>query len=355
MSAGGFPILLIRLGEIMARKTNAEQFIIGIDIGGTKIAGGVTNLKGRLKECAVVPTLADKGKDKSLGQVFGLIERLVKLAGGKERILGIGICSPGPLNPTTGVVLNTPNLPGWHNLPLAGMVQERFDLPALLENDANAAGLAEVLFGSAVGCRNAFYVTLSTGIGTGIIIDRRIYHGKNGVAGEGGHVVVDHRSPYACGCGTRGCIEAIASGPGMARRARVLLEQEYPAPSLLRIMTRGDLSCLTPKMIGDAAKRRDQTALAILNETATYLGIWLGGIVSLLDPEAIVIGGGVSQIGRPLFERIREAVPKYTINRQFVSELPIVPAKLQTNVGVYGAASLFLPFSSPGQGSQTLK
>ena len=327
----------------MTKTGRSQQLILGIDVGGTKIAGGLVTLKGRMTTCMVVPTLAEKGREISLGQLYRLIERLLKLAGGKENVRGIGICAPGPLNPTSGIVLNPPNLPGWRNVPLADLVRRRFGLPSLVENDANAAGLAEVLFGSAVGCRDAFYVTLSTGIGTGIIIDRKIYHGKNGVAGEGGHVVVDHRSPYLCGCGSRGCIEALASGPGMARRARVLLEQEHGAPSLLRTMTGGDLSRLTPKMIADAAKHRDHVARTILDETAFYLGVWLGGMVSLLDPEAIVIGGGVSQIGKPLFDKIRATVPNFTINRQFVRGLPIVPAKLHTNVGVYGAASLFLP------------
>ena len=140
---------------------------------------------------------------------------------------GIGICAPGPLNPKTGVVLNPPNLPGWRDIELAKLVEKEFGVPAKLENDANAAGLAEVLFGAAVGYKDVFYVTVSTGIGTGIIINRKIYHGKNGIAGEGGHVSIDYRSPYRCGCGTYGCIEALAAGPAMARRARVMLEQEH--------------------------------------------------------------------------------------------------------------------------------
>jgi glucokinase len=327
----------------MAKTKATQQLTIGIDIGGTKIAGGLVTAKGRLAKSLVVPTLADKGLETSLGQVYRLIERMIRLGGGKANLRGIGICAPGPLNPRTGVVLTPPNLPGWRNVPLARLVRERFALPAVVENDANAAGLAEVLFGAAVGCRDAFYVTVSTGIGTGVIIDKKIYHGKNGVAGEGGHIPIDFKSPYVCGCGTRGCIEALASGPGMARRARVLLEQEHAAPSLLRTLTKGDLGRITPKMIADAARRGDRIAQSILEDTAFYLGVWLAGMVSLLDPEAIVIGGGVSQIGKPLFDKIRETVPKYTINRAFVPTLPILPAKLQENVGVYGAASLFLP------------
>jgi glucokinase len=320
-----------------------RQLIVGIDIGGTKVAGGLVTHKGRVVKSLIVPTRAEKGLEASFGQITYLIERLIRLAGGKQHVTGIGICAPGPLNPKTGVVINPPNLPGWRNVHLAHMVGKHFDLPAKVENDANAAGLAEVLFGAAVGYRDIFYVTVSTGIGTGIIIDKKIYHGKNGVAGEGGHVSIDYRSPYRCGCGTVGCIEALAAGPAMARRARVQLEQEHTTPSLLRDMTRGHLELITPKMIEDAARQRDRVARAIIDETGFYLGVWLAGMITLFDPEAIVIGGGVSRIGKPLFDKIRETIPQYTINRRFTAKLPLLPAKLQKNVGVCGAASIFLP------------
>ncbi|MBZ5544846.1 MAG: ROK family protein [Acidobacteriia bacterium] len=216
-------------------------------------------------------------------------------------------------------------------------------MPAKVENDANAAGLAEALFGAAVGYRDIFYVTVSTGIGTGIIINKRIYHGKNGVAGEGGHVSIDIRSPYRCGCGTLGCIEALAAGPAMVRRARVRLEQEHGVPSLLRELTKGHLSQITPRMIEEAAQKRDPIAKGIIDETGFYLGAWLAGMITLLDPEAIVIGGGVARIGKPLFDKIRKTIPQYTINRRFAAKIPLLPAKLQKNVGVFGAASVFLP------------
>jgi len=290
-----------------------------------------------------VPTRAAEGLETSLGQIRGLIANLVKHAGGRDRVLGIGICAPGPLNPKTGLVINPPNLPGWRNVQLSRLIEKEFKIPTKVENDANAAGLAEVLFGAAAGYRDIFYVTVSTGIGTGIIINKKIYHGKNGVAGEGGHVSIDYRSPYRCGCGTQGCIEALAAGPGMARRARVRLEQEHSAPSRLRELTQSHLSRITPKMIEEAARAGDRVAKEILDETGFYLGVWLAGMITLFDPEAIVIGGGVAKIGKPLFDKIRETIPHYTINRLFAQKTPLLAAKLQTNVGVFGAASLFLP------------
>lgn len=320
-----------------------RKLIMGIDIGGTKVAGGLVTPKAHLVKSSIVPTRAEEGFKTSFEQIVRLIGDLIRHAGGKQSIVGIGMCAPGPLKPETGLVINAPNLPGWRNVKLAKKVEERFGLPAKVENDANAAGLGEVLFGAAVGRRDVFYVTVSTGIGTGIVINKRIYHGANGVAGEGGHVSIDYHSSYRCGCGTLGCIEALAAGPAMARRARVRLIQEHNEPSLLRQLAHGRLSQITPKMIEQAARAGDRVAKFIIEETGFFLGVWLGGMITLLDPEAIVIGGGVARIGKPLFDKIRETIPRYSLNRFLASKVPLLPAKLQKQVGVMGAASLFLP------------
>ena len=186
-------------------------------------------------------------------------------------------------------------------------------------------------------------MTVSTGIGTGIIINRRIYHGKNGAAGEGGHVSIDFQSHYRCGCGALGHIEALASGPAMARRARVRLEQEHTTPSRLREVTRGDLSRITPELIEKLARAGDGVAKAGIDQTGFYLGVWLAGMITLLDPEAIVMGGGVARIGKPLFRTIRDTILQYTLNPGLAAHTPLLPAKLEKLVGVFGAASLFLP------------
>jgi glucokinase len=249
-----------------------------------------------------LPTRAEAGFDVSLGQIFTVIEECLT-----TDVRAIGICAPGPLNPKTGVVINPPNLPGWRNVPLADIVSEKFELPCSVENDANAAGLAEALYGAARGYSSVFYVTLSTGIGAGIILDGRIYHGKNGAAAEGGHVSIDYRSPAICNCGVPGCIEALASGSALAARG------------------------LDPRKLKECE----------LDELADMIGAWLGGVVSLLDPDVIVVGGGLSRIGKPLFTRLRRIAPRRTIN-QFAAQTPIVPAALAENVGVLGAASVML-------------
>jgi len=318
-----------------------DKMIIGIDVGGTKVAGGLVDRKGRLYKAITLPTKASDGFEVSFGQVAAVIRRLVKQAGGPDHIKGIGLCCPGPLNPRTGMVINPPNLPGWVNIPFAGRVEKQFQIPTRLENDANAAGLAEVLFGAAVGYTDVFYVTVSTGVGTGIIINKRIYHGKNGFAAEGGHVTIDYRSPYICGCGTPGDIEALAAGPAIVRRTIVRLEQEHTVQSLLRELAKNDLRRLTPEMIQECAASGDGVARAIIEETGYLLGVWLASMITLLDPDAIVIGGGVSRIGKPLFNMIRKTIPHYTVNRQ-AKNTPVLPAKLQNDVGIFGAASLFL-------------
>ena len=320
-----------------------EQVIVAIDLGGTKVAGGLVDLKGRLRKPLSVPTRAAEGFKTSYGQVERLAERLVHMAGGRQKVRGIGICSPGPLNPKKGLVINPPNLPGWVNIRFADMISEHFGLPCKVENDANAAGLAEALFGTAVRYSDVLYATVSTGIGTGLIIDKQIYHGKNGVAAEGGHVTIDFNSAYRCACGTLGCIEVLSSGPAMVRRARVMLEQEHAVPSLLRSYDHGVPDALTPEVIARCAKKGDHLALTVLDETGFYLGVWLAALMTMLDPDAVVIGGGVAEIGKPLFDMIHETIPHYSINRKFVSKTPILPAKLRRNVGIFGAASLFLP------------
>lgn len=298
--------------------------VAGIDIGGTKIAAAVVSDTAEITGRVELPTRAAEGYEVSMAQVWEAVKAVAR-----DGVRAIGICSPGPLNPKTGVVLNPPNLPGWHDVPLAAEVSRRFGLPCRVENDANAAGLAETLFGAARGCQSVLYVTLSTGIGTGIAIGGRIYHGRNGAAAEGGHVTIDYQSDAVCNCGSRGCVEALASGAAMAARAERLLPL-YPGSALR--------APVTAESVGRAAAAGDRLALRVLEETCTMLGAWLGSMISVLDPEIVVIGGGVSQIGEPLFSRLRRIAPQRTINR-LAAEIPIVPAALGRDSGVLGAAA----------------
>jgi glucokinase len=320
-----------------------KKYVIGVDVGGTKIAVGIVNKKGTLKQKYVVPTLADKGYKVSMDQVLLAIRDIIRFSNvDKKDIEGIGVCAPGPLDPIKGIVHNPPNLPGWKEVPLVDIVKKRFRKKVKLENDANAAGMAEVIWGAAKGYKHVFYVTVSTGIGTGIIIDGRIYHGKNGMAGEGGHATISHSDKGSvCNCGNIGCIEALASGPNTVKRLVKKLKKNPRIKTSIVDMVDGELSRITMVDIGEAAREGDKVALETIKEEGKLLGIWLGSMISVLDPEIIVIGGGVSLLGSLLFREIRSTIPSRTINI-FAKKTPVVQAKLKRDVGIFGAASVLM-------------
>ena len=321
-----------------------RKHIIGVDIGGTKIACGIVSPDGSLLAKTVLPTLSGKGAKVSLKQVYLSIDEIIKISGLKmSSIGGIGVCAPGPLDPEKGVVYNPPNLRGWKDVPLADMLKKKFKTEVIVENDANAAGIAELKWGAAKGYRHVLYVTVSTGIGTAVIIDEKIYHGKNGMAGEGGHVTINFKDKNAlCNCGNYGCIEALASGTYAAKRlADRIRKGRVPGSAGILKACGGKTENLTMEIIGEAARGGDRLAIDTIEEEGRLIGIWLGGMVSVLDPEIIVIGGGVALLGKIFFAAIKKSLPKHTINI-YASKTPVVPAKLKKDVGIYGAASIML-------------
>jgi len=319
------------------------EYVIGVDIGGTKIATGLVSRGGKLTQKVVLPTMADKGVKVSLEQVYASIDKLFSLTKvKKENVKGIGVCAPGPLDPLHGIVHNPPNLPGWKEVPLTKLIRQKFKKRTKLENDANAAGMAEVIWGAAKGYKHVFYVTVSTGIGTAVIINGKIFHGKNGMAGEGGHVTINYDEKSGkCGCGNVGCIESLASGPYTVKRVINKLRKNPRLKSAIPDMADGDAKNITMVTIGEAAREGDRLALEVIKEQGRLLGIWLGSMISVLDPEIIVIGGGVSLLGNMLFKEIRKSTVEHTINI-FAKKTPIVPAKLKRDVGIFGAASVLL-------------
>jgi glucokinase len=318
-----------------------KKYVIGIDIGGTKIATGLVTEEGKLFQKVVLPTLSKKGIDVSLGQVYRSVEEVMKIGGvSRNSITGIGACAPGPLDPLKGIVHNPPNLQGWKEVPLAGLLRKKFKVKTRVENDANAAGMAEVIWGAAKGYKHVFYVTVSTGIGTAIIINGKIYHGKNGMAGEGGHVTINFDDKKArCNCGNTGCIEAMASGPYTVRRLVEKLKKNPKIKTNILDMVDGVIDDISMVTIGDAASEGDSLAIDTIEEQGRLIGIWLGSMINLLDPEIVVIGGGVSLIGKVLFRPIRKGALDHTIN-VFAADTKIVQAKLKRDVGIYGAASV---------------
>ncbi len=311
-----------------------NQWFVGVDVGGTKVAAGLVDSNGEIRSGIRVPMISHSSAQDGLSAVLSAISQLLQEH--TAEISGIGICSPGPLDPRAGIVLNPPNLPCWRNFPLADAVREIYSVQVHLDNDANAAALAETRWGAGRGHQNVFYATIGTGIGTGIIFDGKIYHGRTGAAGEGGHVSVDYRGPV-CACGKPGCIEVLASGTAIARRAREKVAGQQQ--SLMLELADGLPDAITGEIVGHAAAAGDPLAREVLIETTDILALWLGNMIDLLDPEVIVIGGGAAALLLPFFDQLRERIPKLTINPR-ASEVPIIQARYGPDSGIAGAAAL---------------
>ena len=309
--------------------------VLGVDVGGTKVAVGLVDHNGKILAQGRKPMVANGTAEAGLQAVAEAIDSLASsVPGGIHRI---GICAPGPLDPKSGVVLNPPNLPCWRNFPLAEKIRSRYHVPVRVDNDANAAALAETRWGAARGFRYVFYATIGTGIGSGIVFDGRIYHGNTGSAGEGGHVSIDYRGPV-CNCGKRGCIEILAAGPAIGARARTRLSSES-SRSLILELAKGDVSAVTSELVGQAYTAGDLLAREILQETVEILTPWLGNIVDLLDPDVLVMGGGVAAMLQPFFDEIKGRLPGWCVNPR-ASEIPLLMAHYGADAGVAGGAAL---------------
>jgi glucokinase len=317
------------------------RFVLGIDIGGTNlVVGSVAEDGSAMVASASEPTHAEAGATDVVDRLVGLAERAIATtrrdAPGAE-ILGVGVGAPGPLDTKRGIVLLTPNL-GWVNMPLRQLIHDRLGLPAALDNDANCAVLGEWWVGAARGARHAIGITIGTGIGGGLIIDGQLYHGASDVAGEIGHTTIDTEG-RRCKCGNYGCLEAYASGPNIALRA--VEELEAGAESRLRALVGGDLQKITAQTVYQAAADGDELALEVVNDTAKFLGVGIGNLLNVFNPEVVVVCGGVTLAGDHLFEPLRREVARRAF-KPAVNACRIVPGELAGTAGVYGAAKIFL-------------
>ena len=312
---------------------------IGVDVGGTKVAAGFVDAQGEITQHTRTAMNPRGTAEEGLAAVTTAIDALLKMApeaqGGVERI---GICAPGPLDPQTGVVLNPPNVPCWRNFPLAAEIARRYGGFVKIGNDANAAGLAEGLWGAGRGYKNVFYAGIGTGIGTGIVFDGRIYYGRTGAAAEGGHVSIDYQGAR-CGCGKRGCIEVLASGTAIGKKAQAKLKEKPGCSGIMLKLAGGNVEGITSEIVGRAYAAGDPLAKEILLETVDLLAIWLGNIVDLLEPDVMILGGGVATMLAPLFGEIRNRLPAWCVNSRCL-EIPLVPARYGENAGIAGGAAL---------------
>ncbi|HEX8763533.1 MAG TPA: ROK family protein [Candidatus Acidoferrum sp.] len=322
-----------------ATQGETSSWAIGVDVGGTKVAAGFVDAQGEIHRHTRVPMNSRGTAEEGLAAVTGAIDELLKLPPGTNTApRRIGICAPGPLDPHTGVVLNPPNVTCWRNYPLAAQIARRYGGIVKLENDAKSAGLAETLWGAGRGYRNVFYTCIGTGIGAGILLDGRIYHGRTGAADEAGHMVIDYHGPL-CGCGKKGCIEALASGTSIAKRARARLAEAGGRKSAMPELAGGQIEGVTSEIVGQAYAAGDSLAKEVLLETVELVTIWLGNIVDLLEPDVIIFGGGVAAMLNPFFGEIRKGLPAWCMNKRCV-EIPIVPARYGAESGIAGGAAL---------------
>ena len=322
--------------------STTSRYIVGIDLGGTNIVVGVMHVDGGdVLALRSAPTQAQLGAEGVVGRIVALAEEAIAevmqaTGAARTHFAGVGIGAPGPLDRARGLVIVAPNL-GWRDFPLCERVSSALGLPAVLDNDANCATLGEWWIGAARGARHVLGLTIGTGIGGGLVIDGRIYHGASDVAGEVGHASIDSNG-RRCACGNYGCLEAYASGPAIAERAREALA--VGEASMLPAMVGGDVARITAQTVYDAAEQGDALARLIVGETAKFLGAGVASLLNILNPEVVVIAGGVTRAGEALFEPLRAEVRRRAF-RPAVEACRIVAGALPGSAGVVGAIATF--------------
>ena len=308
---------------------------IGVDLGGSKILTAMVNIKGEILSSDHRTTPAAEGPEAVIQAMLGSIKQTVDRAGiNAAGLEAICIGAPGLSNPETGVVFTSPNLPGWMDVPLKSIIEDKIGVKTFLINDANAAALGEMYFGAAKGARNFIYITISTGIGGGIVIDGEVYTGSLGTAGEIGHMTIDTNGP-PCNCGNTGCWETLASGNALAREAKRQIAAGAET-SILKY-TGGDIDKVNAKVVHKAAQKGDSLAKELIAQTSYYIGVGLTNLINIFNPELIIIGGGLSNIGDLLLEPAYKVAGERAYKMAFKS-VRFVRAELDKNSGVIGAA-----------------
>lgn len=322
------------------KKDLEKKYSIGVDLGGTNIVCAMVNYQGKIVNRLKVPTLAERGKEATINRIVEVIHENItqSINIALNDIIGIGIGAPGPLDIKKGIINFAPNLPGWRDVCLKKILEDEFNKQVILENDANAAAWGEKCFGAGLGVDNLVCFTLGTGIGGGIIIDGKIYHGHNCGAGELGHMTVNKDGPR-CNCGNYGCLEAYSSATGIKNRIKNRIKEGIKS-EFLNFDNDGELfESLRLKSIFEAARKGDRLTSDIVEEAIAYLGIAIANIANILNPEMVVLVGGITNEGSKLLIPLRKEAKKRAFYSNYKS-LRIVIGKLAGNAGVLGAAAL---------------
>lgn len=312
-----------------------QQVALAIDIGGTKMRGALVTESGDILVRDDIPSQAAKGEPAAMKRLAALFRRMNADVPGAEPV-GIGMAIAGTVDPETGLFYNPPNLPAWHDTTPSLDLGEHMGLPSWVHNDASLAALGEYVYGIGAGTKSLVMVTLGTGVGGGLVLDGHLYGGYRGYAGEIGHLVVDSAGPQ-CACGGKGCLEMMTSGTAMARIARERLAAGET--SLVTKLVRGDLDKVRAEVLVKAEEQGDPLAGDVLRGAADYMGVGVATLRSVLDPELIVIGGGVSRNLHIFFPRLMASAKAHAMNVD--KELcPVVPTVLGDDAGILGAAAL---------------
>ena len=310
---------------------------IGIDVGGTNVKIALVDDKGKIIYSNSVPTYAQMGYEYTVNNIKQAIKDLMKETNTKPSdIQGIGFDFPGQVDYKTGVVKLAPNIPGWVNVPIAKMIEDEFHIPTRIDNDVRCAALGELKFGAGKGCENFVCITVGTGIGSGLVINGKLVRGAANAAGEIGHIKLQMQDGPICGCGDTGCLEAFASGPSIVAMAQEYLKSGKSTKFREMAGVDGEI---TPYIVAKAAEAGDPVAKRIFEKTGYYIGMGLVSVINLLNPEKVIIGGGVAEAGDLLLEPIRKTIKE----RAMViagSSVEIVPAELGNSAGVIGASML---------------
>ena len=314
-----------------------RDLVIGVDLGGTNVNSAVVDDGGRISHPAWQSISGSRTAGEVIDRLVACVEMTMDKCG-RNRVAGVGVGTPGLIIYETGTVVYAPNVPEWVDLPLQSLLRERLGLPVAIENDANAAAIGEHWVGGAAGHANVVCITLGTGVGGAIIMDDEVWRGSNGAGGEIGHMTVVENGRM-CGCGAPGCLEAYASATAIADQARELLRSGRE--SALTEMADGGIDDIDAEMVADAAHRGDETAREVMHRSATLLGTAVSSLTNLLNPELIVIGGGVIKAGDLIFNPIRAEVARRAY-KWSASILRVVPAQLGDDAGIIGAARHFM-------------
>jgi len=308
------------------------KYIIGVDLGGTKISCALADLTGNIIETQVVATNASEGEIAVLNRMINVIDKvMLNTNTTKEDIKAIGIGAPGPLDAKRGIIIEPANLP-FTNFDLVTPIKEKFNIPVYLDNDANAAVIGEFMFGAGKGTENMVYITVSTGIGGGAILNGKIYRGRTTNALEVGHTTVEPFSSARCNCGNLGCLEALSSGTAIAKRAKDAVLSNIDTTLKM-------YETITSYEVFKEAENGDKVAISIRDNALKYLGVGVTNIINTFDPDKVVIGGGVSKAGEIVFDKIKEVVAERGL-KTITEGCEIVPAELGTDAGVIGAVAL---------------